>query len=403
MEITIYRRHWAGCKHKDDRYHPRCGCSLWFQFNWTGPETTLGGNKVRRGQNKWSAETSIWSEAHTNANRLKGDLSALLEGKPVPQNVTVKAAVNKWLEFRRKNCFTSTKDRLMGRKLVTWCEKNDVVLLTAITTERAMEFRMSLPYRTSDSSSLSVHWAVIGGFFTWAVGMGYIEKSPIPNSRLYPQFRIKYKQREVVPPTKQEMEKLLATATGRVGVLVRLMRESGMALVDAHKFGMFVADGEKYGVSKPERHPVVQDRTLIRGNRTKTNERYRIRISQSLAEQLEALGSPAFPDTYVKWREDVNKVIRESGVKTTPHGFRHYRITELLAAGVRVEDVADMVGTSPKEIRETYRHWIKEAEDRLDEVQRQAWLAQGLDKNGNPKADQFRLGEDGDQNPNRLQ
>jgi hypothetical protein len=62
-----------------------------------------------------------------------------------------------------------------------------------------------------------------------------------------------------------------------------------------------------------------------------------------------------------------------------------------------------MVGTSPKEVRETYRHWIKEAEDRLDEVQRQAWLAQGLDKNGNPKADQVHLDEDGDSKPNRLQ
>ena len=69
MEITIYRRHWAGCKHKDDRYHPRCGCALWFQFNWTQPETTLDGNKLRRRQNKWSAETRIWSEAQTNVKR----------------------------------------------------------------------------------------------------------------------------------------------------------------------------------------------------------------------------------------------------------------------------------------------------------------------------------------------
>lgn len=160
-----------------------------------------------------------------------------------------------------------------------------------------MEFRISLPYRTGDSSSLSVHWAVISGFFSWAVGMGYIEESPIPNTRPHPPFRIKYKQKEVVPPTKQEMEKVLASATGRVSILVRLMRETGMALVDAHKFGMSVADGEKYGVSKPERRPIVQDRTLVRGNRTKTNERYRVRISQSLAAQLEALGIPAFPDT----------------------------------------------------------------------------------------------------------
>jgi hypothetical protein len=92
MEITIYRRHSADCKHKDDRYHPRCGCSLWFQFNGSGPNTTLDGNKLHRGQNKWSAETCIWSEAQTNRKRLDSELTALLEGKPVRQNVTVQAA-----------------------------------------------------------------------------------------------------------------------------------------------------------------------------------------------------------------------------------------------------------------------------------------------------------------------
>ena len=97
------------------------------------------------------------------------------------------------------------------------------------------------------------------------------------------------------------------------------------------------------------------------------------------------MGSPAFPGTYVKWREDLYKLFRQAGVKMTPHGFRHYRISEWLAAGIRVDDVADMVGTSPEEIRKTYRHWIKEAEDRLDEVQRQAWLAQGLDEKGDPR------------------
>ncbi|HXY06577.1 MAG TPA: hypothetical protein VEI52_01890 [Terriglobales bacterium] len=65
MEITIYRRHWAGCKHKDDRYHPRCGCSLWFQFNWSGPNTTLDGNKLHRGQNNGKRLASAGtSDAH---------------------------------------------------------------------------------------------------------------------------------------------------------------------------------------------------------------------------------------------------------------------------------------------------------------------------------------------------
>jgi hypothetical protein len=55
---------------------------------------------------------------------------------------------------------------------------------------------------------------------------------------------------------------------------------------------------------------------------------------------------------------------------------------------MRVDDVSDMVGTSPKEIRKTYRHWIQEEEDRLDEAQREAWLKMGLDEDGNAKKQQ---------------
>jgi hypothetical protein len=154
MEITIYRRHSAGCKRKGDRYHPRCGCPLWFQFNWSQSDTTLDGKKLRRGQNKWSAQTCIWSDAQTKAKRLNSDLEALLQGKPVRQNITLKAAVDEWLEFRSTNKLDNTKADLMGRKLTQWCENNDVVLLSAITTERVMKFRMSLPFRTGNSSSL---------------------------------------------------------------------------------------------------------------------------------------------------------------------------------------------------------------------------------------------------------
>ena len=85
-----------------------------------------------------------------------------------------------------------------------------------------MKFRMSLPFRTGDSNSLKVHWSVIGGFFSWAVGMGYIDKTPIPNARQFPQFKIVVKKREVKPPTAKQVENVLAVATGRVKVLCEL-------------------------------------------------------------------------------------------------------------------------------------------------------------------------------------
>jgi len=39
--------------------------------------------------------------------------------------------------------------------------------------------------------------------------MAYISSSPIPDPRQKPQFRIRY-EKEVVPPTKQEVDQVLA-------------------------------------------------------------------------------------------------------------------------------------------------------------------------------------------------
>jgi len=381
MTFTVFRRHNRDNCASTNRYEPRCGCPLHVQFVWKGPPGVFEGKKLAY-QNKWSLETRSWSEAQSKVKSLEKRLKDFAEGRVVPKGMTVEAALQEWYKFRDQNALGNTKARQIGGKLVKWCEENNILLLTAFTTDKAIKWRLTLPHRSGDSSSLSVHWSVIGGFFSWAAGMGYIEKSPVPNPKTNPQFRIRYKKAEVTPPTKKQVEKILRTATGQVQLLCLLMRETAMALVDAVKFAMSQQDAEKFGMSKPERHPVLQDK-VVRGNRTKTNERYRVRISESLAKQLEALGEPAFPGTYTQWRERVNKAIKDAGVKTTPHGFRHYRITEWLSAGVHVDDVADMVGSSPNEIRKTYRHWIKEAEDRLDEVQREAWLAMGLNENGN--------------------
>lgn len=381
MAFTVWRRHNRDNCESTNRYDPRCGCPLHVEFVWKGAPGVFEGRKLNY-QNKWSLETRSWSEAQSRVKDLEKRLKDFAEGKVVPKGTTVEETLQEWYKFRDQDGLDNTKAKLMGGKLVEWCEKNNILLLTALTTDKTMKWRLTLPFRSGDSSSLSVHWSVISAFFWWAAGMGYIEKSPIPNPKTNPQFRIRFAKAEVKPPTKKQVEKILETATGPVRLLCQLMRETAMALVDAIKYAMTQEDAKKYGLSKPERRPVIQG-NLIRGNRTKTNERYRVRISESLAKQLEALRGPAFPGKYSQWRERVNKAIRDAGVKTTPHGFRHYRITEWLSSGVRVDDVANMVGTSPHEIRRTYVHWIKEAEDRLDEVLREAWLKMGLDENGN--------------------
>jgi hypothetical protein len=45
--------------------------------------------------------------------------------------------------------------------------------------------------------------------------MDYIEKTPILSGRQNKQFAIPFKKKEVVPPTKQGGERVLATALAR--------------------------------------------------------------------------------------------------------------------------------------------------------------------------------------------
>ncbi len=145
MNITIYRRHRADCPHKADRYHPRCGCPLWFEFVWENGHTVYDGKKLIY-QNKWSAGTRSFSGGQSKAKELEKNLKALSEGKTVKKGVTVEEAVKEWLEFREKNGLTNTKADLMGRKLMEWCEKNEILLLTAITTDRAIS--SACPFRS---------------------------------------------------------------------------------------------------------------------------------------------------------------------------------------------------------------------------------------------------------------
>jgi hypothetical protein len=84
------------------------------------------------------------------------------------------------------------------------------------------------------------------------------------------------------------------------------------------------------------------------------------------------------------FRLKLRAAFKEAKVKMTAHGFRHFFITQTLATGVSVEDVSHMVGTSPNEIRKTYRHFVKEATDRLDDVQVQSWIQTGSGRRWEP-------------------
>jgi len=171
MTFRIHRRHNRKCS-SGNPYDSRCKCPLWVQFGWKKPEAVFEGRKLTCPQTKWSLGTRSWSDAQSKWKDLDERLKDFADGKVVPKGKTVVEAVKEWLAFRERYGKGNAKADLMGRKLIEWCENENIHLLSAITTDRIMRFQISLPFRTGDSDSLKVHWSVIGGFFSWASGMG---------------------------------------------------------------------------------------------------------------------------------------------------------------------------------------------------------------------------------------
>jgi len=361
-DVRVYSRHSADCPHKSDTSYMKCQCPKWMQWQQDGKPVQV------------SAKTRSMEGLKAAAERQ----TRILRGETLKPNVgksmTIEQAVKDWLEFRQRNGLGNEKPELMGRKLTEWADANGVLYLHELTGEQISRFRSSLPYRTKTSSSLKVHWSVMCGFFGWATGAKLLSENPVPNTKLFPQFRIKYNKPEVVVPTSKQVNKVLANATGLSRLFLLTMRYSGMAIRDTTILSKSKMTGN-----------------LIRGNRSKTQERYRVRIPQWLADALLALpGEYPFWDGVItprrmvhRWEKRLYRILKAA--QMTPHKFRHFFISEQLAAGVSIEDVSKMVGTSPVEIRKTYEHWIKEAEDRLDTVQAEVWIAQGLDEDGNKK------------------
>ncbi|HEV2395928.1 MAG TPA: hypothetical protein VGS27_03155 [Candidatus Sulfotelmatobacter sp.] len=361
--IILYRRHGlkegSRCPHSDNRYHPRCGCPIWMQFQYAKnrPLFNVHGHRLRHGQNLVPTTARSWGEAQDIAKAFRQKLDA---GIPTADHsgLTIKDATDKWLKVREQDGRKDDKARSMVKKLLEFCERDGVRPLQALTTDKMLEFRLSLPFRTGDSSSLKVHWSVLGGFFRFAVDMGWIAKNPIPSARQNKQFAIRFEKPEVQVPSRKEVDDALAAADGPLKIMMLLQRWSACAMIDAYMLRRDEMTGN-----------------LIRRRRQKTEEPYRIRIPQWLADAITELPGReyAFQSGGMgeSWYKKQYRKVWEAAKLPDFHShlFRHYRISELLSSGVHVDDVALMVGTSPAEIRKTYRHWIKEEEDRLDAIQ----------------------------------
>ena len=376
-DVRVYSRHSEDCDRargpgrKEDPSYLKCDCPKWMQWR-------VGGKTIRESAGTRSF-AGVKLAAEKKTKELRGEAVSV-----EPAVNSVESAVKDWLRFRETNGLNNdrTNDRTeyLGGKLVAWCKENGVTFLHQLTTGNVIQFRSSLPYKTTTSSSLKVHWSIICGFFNWAHATELIAKNPASNTLLHPTLKIRFKKPEVVPPTSAEVDRVFAAVDQtswdaetkhRVRLFALTERWTGMAIMDTATLQRDKLDADN----------------RIRGNRRKTGERFKVRIPSWLADQLRVLprSKPEFffsngdeTDPYSIRRHylgKLHKLFEIAEVKMTSHSFRHFFITEQLAKGWSVDDVSTMVGTSPREIRKTYHHWIKEDDERMDAK----WREQGLD------------------------
>jgi integrase len=353
--VRMYRRHSDDCDR--DANYLKCDCPLWLQYQ-------RGGKQIRE-----SAKTRDREEAWLLVRKVERELKGEI---PVTTKITIEQATQNWLKHRTQEGIGNVRAKGMTNRLLAFCKDRHIVSLSAITRTHLTDFKLTLDFRSGNSNSLRISLSVLGAFFRWATEeAGYLTANP------FPKFKLRFTPEEVITPTTEEVARVLEEAKD-VRIFASLMRFSGMAIRDACTL---------------KRNALVGN--LITSKRTKTDNPFRVRVPVWLADALRAL--PPFNATYFFWdgttrpniiigehRRALVKAFDRAGVKMTSHGFRHYFISSTLATGVSVEDVSAMVGTSPNEIRKTYRHYIKEATDRLDDVQVQSWIKQGLDADGNP-------------------
>lgn len=77
------------------------------------------------------------------------------------------------------------------------------------------------------------------------------------------------------------------------------------------------------------------------------------------------------------WRRKLDQVFEMAGpwkINPTPHRFRHTFARMLLQRGVKLNDVATLMGHSdPKITLKHYGHWVPERQERLTDILKSAW------------------------------
>lgn len=363
--VTIFVRHAADCKYRDDETYKQCKCRKHLRYFMNGKQ-----RRVKAGTRSWVA-----------AEAKKRELEDQLAGRPPQEGAeAVTLTLDKAVEvFSAKKKAEGISARVLARydllltRLRTFSELHGhFTPARALTFENLIAFRGTWHADWQSSYTRKVMQFHLVHFLHTAHDAGWIAKVP----RLSP---IKADSPETLPLTDAEYKQLLKHATGKTRTVIQLMRWSGLAVRDAStlKRADVVKEGRNYKIIR---------------KRTKTGTPLYIPIPPNVGKEVLSVmnGNPV----YVSWTprdaessermyalimsQYIAKVFKAAGVESEGHMISHrLRATfavDLLQKGVPLEHVSKLLGhTSVTTTEKHYAKWVKGRQVLLDNLVSATW------------------------------
>ncbi len=242
-------------------------------------------------------------------------------------------------------------------------------LLTAVTAERLEAFFDELTKEGIAPGTLQSIRAVMSSCLRHAVKKGRLAASPLESVD-----RPKQRDREIEPFTTDEARAILGAAEhdNRFGAMFAIALGSGARLSELLALGKEHLDITA-GLMRIERALYRNDEQFKlkppkskRGRRTVLLPRFALEaIARHIATGRQVEGGPFFPSNLATWEHrsvvalSWKACLKRAKVRfRRQHNCRHTHVSQLLAAGVSLVEVARRIGDRPETVLAVYAHFL---------------------------------------------
>jgi integrase/recombinase XerD len=370
--ITIYTRHSADCKYKDNELYRRCDCRKWLRW-------TADGRRERV-----QAKTRSWAEAEN----VKREWEDILSGKTTEAATKrgLQECVDIFLNDKRTEGVAAdtvkTYTRTLNR-LRDYCFDHHVRTIDGVTSELMSKYSATWDARYPSAVSRSKERERVLTFLRFAVQMDWLAKLPrmtrfsVEKKPTLPldttEFQHLLDSIDLAFPDKQAKDKRTRTRS-----LFLLMRHSGLSIMDAGC------------LPKSDIEDTGQGYYRIVTQRQKTGSDVSVPVPTEIAEEV--LATPNDSADYILWtgtgtkknlasklsERMVKPVFVQAGLhgdcRMVSHRLRDTFACELLLGGVPIEEVSKLLGhDSVRTTEKHYSAWVRNRQERADALVIGTW------------------------------